>query len=148
MAGAELEAEEVLVRAGQTLAPLIGRHARELGAVDEDPTRRRFIELREQLDEGGLARAVLANDRDDRAGRQGDVDIFEDEPRCAGVREVDVIQPDAFREARRHGNVVVDGHRGGVVLQPGEAPRPVHPDTAQEPDLADGGADVRGQPRA
>ena len=38
--------------------------------------------------------------------------------------------------------------RGGVVLEPGQPPRAVQPDAAQEADLADRRADVRRQPRA
>ena len=38
--------------------------------------------------------------------------------------------------------------RRGVVLEPREPPRAVHPESAQESDLADGGADVGRQPRA
>ena len=37
--------------------------------------------------------------------------------------------------------------RRRVVLEPRQAPRAVHPEAAQEPDLADGGADVRRQAR-
>ena len=41
------------------------------------------------------------------------------------------------------------GHeRRRVVLEPGQAPGAVQPDAAQEADLAHGGADVGGQPRA
>ena len=38
--------------------------------------------------------------------------------------------------------------RRRVVLEPGQAPRAVHPEAAQESDLADGGADVGREPRA
>ena len=54
-------------------------------------------------------------------------------PRCntAGSRQI----------ARRR-------DRGGVILQPREPARAVHPESAQESDLADRGADVGRQPRA
>ena len=68
VAGAELEAEEILKRAGEAVAPLVGAHARELGAVDEDPAAARFVELREQLHQRGLAGPVLADEREPRAG--------------------------------------------------------------------------------
>ena len=70
--GAELEPEEVLERAGQPGPPPVGRHAGQVDAVDEDAAARRLVELGEQLHERGLAGAVLADDRDHRAGRQLD----------------------------------------------------------------------------
>ena len=48
----------------------VGRHARQVDAVDEDAAARRLVELGEQLHERGLAGAVLPHDRDHRAGRQ------------------------------------------------------------------------------
>ena len=52
------------------------------------------------------------------------------------------------RQAIGHRRVAVLVLGGRVVLEPGQAPRAVQPDAAQEADLADRGADVRRQPRA
>ena len=66
----KLEPEEILECARQARPPLVGRHARQRRLVDEDRARRRLVHLGEQLDQRRLAGAVLADDRDDRAGRQ------------------------------------------------------------------------------
>ena len=42
---------------------------------------RRLVEAADQLDERRLAGAVLAHERDDRAGRQAQVDVAQDRPR-------------------------------------------------------------------
>ena len=39
------------------------------------------------------------------------------------------------------------GHRRGIVFEPGQPPRAVHPESAQESNLAHGGANVARQPR-
>ncbi len=40
------------------------------------------------------------------------------------------------------------GHRRGIVFEPGQPPRAVHPEPAQESDLSHGGANVSRQPRS
>ena len=76
--GDELEVDEVLKRSGDPLAPLRQRQEREVGAVDLDDSPRRFVEAAQQFDDRRLAGAVLADDGDRRAGRQGDVDVLQD----------------------------------------------------------------------
>ena len=105
VAGAELEAEEVLERAGQARAPLVGRHARERRVVHEDRAGRRLVQLGEQLDQRRLAGAVLADDGDDRAGGQRQRHVVEHEARRARVGERHVLEADAAA----HGG----GHRHG-----------------------------------
>ena len=50
---------------------------------------------------------------------------------------------------KRPGNrqIALGRHRGGVVFEPGQPPRAVHPESAQESNLAHGGANVARQPR-
>ena len=98
--GAQLEAEEVLVRAGQAVPPLVGGHAGQLGAVDEDPPVGRLVELRQQLHERGLAGAVLADDGHHRAGGQVERHVLEHEPVGARVGERHVLERDAVARAR------------------------------------------------
>ena len=93
----------------------------------------------EQLDQRGLAGAVLADDRDDRAGRQVERHVVEHEPVGAGVAEGHVVEPDAAGEPVRRRAVGAGVRRGGVVLQPHQPARRVEPDAAQEPELTDGG---------
>jgi hypothetical protein len=79
LAGDELEAEEVLERTGEPLAPLGCRHARQRLPFDEDLPRRRFVELAEQLDQCRLAGAVLTDERHHRAGGKRDRHVVEHE---------------------------------------------------------------------
>ena len=65
-----------------------------------------------------------------------------------GVGKRDVLQADAPGQPRRHRQVGVGDEGRRVVFEPGQADRAVHPDTAQEADLADGRADIRRQARA
>ena len=62
---------------------------------------RRLVHLRQQLHERGLAGAVLADDRDDRA-RPADRRFTSSSTSAigAGIRERDVIEADAAREPR------------------------------------------------
>ena len=146
----ELEAEEILERAGQPRPPLVGAACapaacRRRGSRPEVGS---YI-FAEQLDERGLAGAVLADDRDDGAGRQRrptrrrargatcpDTRTTRDRGGCPAA---------ATRGAGRSAAAASDGR---VVLEPREPPGAVHPEAAQESDLADGRADVGGQPRA
>ena len=148
VAGPELEAEEVLERARQPRAPLVRGHAGQLDAVHQDPAGGRLVELGEELHQRRLAGAVLADDGDDRAGGQLEIHIVQHQALGAGIGERDVLEADAVSEPRGHGQVGRCDQRGGVVLEPGEAPGAVHPDAAQKADLADRGADVGGQARA
>ena len=141
---AELEAKEVLKGAGQARRATSSADMRASGcAVDQDLTRRRLVELAEQLHERGLARAVFADDGHHRAGRQLERDVLEHQPLGAGIGERHVLQADArARNCAGHGHVGLGDERRGVVLEPGQPPRAVHPDAAQEANLADRGADV------
>src|SRR5262249_39439517 len=118
--GTQLEPEEVLIRPREPAPPSVRRDAREVDAVDEDAAAGRRVELRQQLDQGRLAGAVLPHDGDDRTGRQGEVDVREDGCAGARVREGDVVEPDALGDALGYGRVGLLGDGGGVVLQPGQ----------------------------
>ena len=62
---------------------------------------RRLVHLRQQLDQRGLARPVLADDRHDRAGGQREIDVVEHETIGPGIGERDVLEADAFGQPRR-----------------------------------------------
>jgi hypothetical protein len=87
VASSELEAEEILERARHARAPLVGGHAGEVGAVDENPAGAGLVQLREQLDQRGLPRSVLADDGDDRAGGQIESHVVQHEAIGTGIRE-------------------------------------------------------------
>ena len=66
-----------------------------------------------------------------------------------GIRERDVVEADAVGRARAGTGRSADAdERRRIVLEPRETPGAVHPDAAQETDLADRGADVSRQPRS
>ena len=70
--------------------------------VDEDRARRRLVHLRQQLDQRRLAGAVLADDRDDRAGRQRQRHVVEHDARSVpGIRERHVLEADAVAQRGR-----------------------------------------------
>ena len=75
----------------------------EVDAVDRDRARRRLVEAAQQLHERRLARAVLADDRDDRSGGELEVDVVEHEAVGAGIAERDVFEADAVVDALGHG---------------------------------------------
>ena len=114
--------------------------------VDQDPAGGGHVHLGEQLDEGRLAGAVLAHHRDHGPRGQSQVDVLEHQP-VAGTRvgEGDAVEADAGLQpgGRRQ---VAGALERRVVLQPGQPSRAVEPDTPQEADLADRGADVPRQP--
>ena len=129
-------------------APFGGGHARERRVINLDRARRRLVHLRQQLHQRRLARAVFADDGDHRAFRQGDGHVVEHEARRAGIGERHAIEADAVPQPRGHGHVRRGVERRRVVFEPREAARAIHPEAAQETDLADGGADVGGEARA
>ena len=148
VAGAEFEAEEILERAGEAIAPLGGGQARERRVVHQDRAGRRLVHLREQLDQRGLAGAVLADDRHHCAGGQGERHIVEHHAGGAWVGERYVLEPDALLQGLGNRQIALRGDGSGIVFQPGQPARAIHPETTQKSDLADGGADVGREPRA
>ena len=84
--------------APQPRTPLAGRDAREWCVVEEDRTRGRLVHLRQQLNQGGLAGAVLSDDRDHRSRGQLHRHIVEHGARGARIGERHVFQPDAVSE--------------------------------------------------
>ena len=148
LAYAELEAKEVLKRAGQTRSPFVSGHSRERRVVDENRARRWLVHLGEQLDQRRLAGAVLTDDGYDRAGGQQHRDLVEDQARRARVGERHLLEADAPTQGRGDGQVSRCDERRGVVFEPREAPRAVHPKPAKESNLADCRADVRRQARS
>jgi hypothetical protein len=65
MARPQLEAKEILKRAGHFASPRLRVDAREWLIVDEYLAGSRLVHLREQFHERALSRAVLADDGND-----------------------------------------------------------------------------------
>ena len=98
MLGAELEAKEVLERSGESCPPGLRGNAREIDAIDTDRPRRGRVEAAQQLDQRRLARAVLADDRDDGARRKLERYVLEHQPIRPRVAKGDTFEADAARE--------------------------------------------------
>ena len=137
VAGAQLEAEEVLERPGQPRSPRRRGDRRQVDAVDRDASRRRPVHPGEQLDHRRLAGTVLADDRR-RPHRPGAATstLVERQPVAAGIAERHVLEADALRQpiGRLRRRLLLQ--RRGVVLQPRQAQRRVEPHAAQEAELA------------
>src|SRR5262249_49504153 len=88
------------------------------------------VEGAAEREERGLSGPVLADDGDDRAGGQLEVDVVEHPARRARIGEGDALQADALGEplGDRRVGALVEG--GGVVLEPSQALRAVEPDAA------------------
>ena len=69
-----LVAHEVLEHRGDARAPLVEVELPQVDAVDLDAARLRVVEAAQQLCEGGLARAVHADDRQRRPGGNDEVE--------------------------------------------------------------------------
>src|SRR5215470_19399195 len=105
MARAELKTEEVLESTRKARAPLVRRDAREIRSVHQDTPARRWIKPAQQLHQGGLAGSVLADNCDDGARLETQIDVFQHQPACAEIGERDTIEPDALRESFGRGHI-------------------------------------------
>jgi hypothetical protein len=121
MAGSELEPEEVLECARQSLPPLVSLHASEIRVIYPNPTGARLVKLGEQLDQRSLTRAVLTDYGNDSAGGQLKAHVVQHESIGSRIGKRDVLELDAPGEARGNGLVGGGDERGSIVLQPGEA---------------------------
>ena len=124
------------------------RLVEERRAVDQDLSAGGLVELAQQLDQRRLAGAVFTDDGDNGSGGKREVDVVQDETVAARVGERQALDADAGTQRIGRRQVCLGDERCRVVLQPGQTPGAVHPDPAQEADLADRGADVGRQPRA
>ncbi len=118
----QFEPVEVLEGAREMGAPLVGRHAREVDAVNGDSPTRRRVHVGEELHERALARAVLADQRDHRTRRQLDVHVGEGLAIGPRVGERHVLEADAVVDPFGHRDFRGAGLARGVVLEPGQAP--------------------------
>ena len=120
----ELEVGVVLERRGGAAAPGPQVEERERGAVDVDGPAGGLVHAGEELDEGGLAGAVVADDAEDRAGGDVQPDVGEDVAVGPGIAERQAVERDAVGEdgGRRRGRSGRSGGRGrgnrGVVAEP------------------------------
>ena len=86
--------EERILRDHADLSPeRPAGHVAHVDAVDEDPPRGRLVEARHERGEGRLPGAGVPDQRDRAAGREGQVDVLQDEP-FRVVAEGDALEPD------------------------------------------------------
>jgi hypothetical protein len=70
-------------------------------AIEQDPAFVRIVEAREQLDERGLAGAVLADQREDLSGPKLEIQPADRPALGAGIAESDVFESEAPGERHR-----------------------------------------------
>ena len=98
----ELEPEEILKRARDARPPEIRRHARSSPPSTKNPPAGRLIQPAQELHQRRLAGAILAHDRDHRAGLEMQVHVIEHEAVGAGIGERHVLEADALFQSLGH----------------------------------------------
>ncbi|GEM_PF-4488977 len=87
-------AQEVLEDGAGMAVPVGGGELAQVDAIHQDTAARGTVEAQQELHQGGLAGAVLADQRDPLAGADGQGDVGEGRRRAAGVGEGDVLDGD------------------------------------------------------
>ncbi|EMA68522.1 GDSL-like lipase/acylhydrolase domain-containing protein [Halorubrum distributum JCM 13916] len=105
--------------------PLRDREVRHVGSVEEAPARGRVVEQPEHVQQRRLPGAAGADDRDELAGPDREVDVVERDDRLAAAARVALVHPSkrdavvvargGVRAARVGARLVSDGRRGRVV---------------------------------
>src|ERR1700678_3724901 len=95
----KFEAEKILERARDVLAPIVNGNPREVHSIYKDTSVVGLIEPRQQLDQRTLARAVLADDRNHRPLLEIEAHIFEHVARGPWICERHMLEADAVNEA-------------------------------------------------
>src|SRR4051794_25325376 len=145
--------DEVLEDGGDAAAPVGEVEVAEVGAVDLDGAAGRVVEAAQEVGEGGLAGAVLPDDGEGGAGRDGQVEAGEDG--WAGavgegeLAEADFVAGQAGGGSGAGGQVAVFGHAVGEAVDDrpgagGGVEPPVEVGDAEDGG-ADGGAGVDGE---
>jgi hypothetical protein len=123
LAGQEPEADEVLVRTGRRRPPAVQVEVPKVHAVDCDRSLVGVVEAAQELDDGRLAGAVVADERHGRARRQDERHTVQRRPLTPVVAERHIVETDAGGQRRRHRpRIVGRGQRRPVVEEPEVAP--------------------------
>src|ERR1700744_3959830 len=64
----------------------------QVDAVEQDLSFGGIVEAGDQLDDGGLALSILADQGDPLANVQGEIEVLQDAPRAAGIGKRDVAK--------------------------------------------------------
>ena len=78
----------------------------QIDAIEQNLAFGRIVEPRDELDDGGLALAVFADERDALAGAEGEVEVAEDAAVGARIGEGDVAEFKAARDRLGRGQSV------------------------------------------
>ena len=96
LAGGHLEAHEVLKDDADLAVEIFEGVLAEIDAVEEDLALGGIVEPSDEFDDGGLALAVFADERDAFAGREGEVEVLQDGALGARIGEGDVAKLEAL----------------------------------------------------
>src|SRR5439155_4339161 len=100
-AHAELILVEILEDDADATAQRLGLPLAQIAAVEQDAAFAGLVEARQKLDEGGLAGAVVPNQRQRAAARNEQVDAAQRPGFAAGILEADVFETHAFFDRGR-----------------------------------------------
>ncbi|MDP9416816.1 MAG: hypothetical protein M3P48_03065 [Actinomycetota bacterium] len=133
---------------GSTLPPAGHVHPAEIELIDQERPAGRAVEPAEELDQRALAGAVLADERDRRAGGEVQVDVLERRLRRAGVAEGDALERDASPHALHRDPLVRHRHlllirRAAHLEEPAQPRRGLVDDAQQLQDRRHLHADLR-----
>ena len=73
----------------------------EVNAIKKNAAFARIVETCDQLDDGGLALAVLADQRDALSGAKGEIEVIENVPVGARISEGDIAELESARHGTR-----------------------------------------------
>ena len=93
----QLQADEVLEHGRDARAPRREIELAKVDAVDLDRARLRIVQPAQQLCERGLARAVLSDDGERRAGGDREIEMLQNRRRPPRVREGDIAEANLAR---------------------------------------------------
>src|SRR5439155_11940343 len=96
--------DEILKDDGGLAAQVLKVVLPQVHPVEQNRSRCGIVEPRQKLDDGRLALAVLANQRNSPARLKPEVEVVEHQPGTAGIREGDVSKLESLPDGprRRH----------------------------------------------
>src|SRR5690606_26458415 len=103
LGGGEAVAHEILEDDADMGMDVVRGHVAEVDAVDADTALVRIVEAGKELDDGGLAGAVLADQRQGLAGGDGEIEAADRPGLGVGVAEADILEAHALADGLREG---------------------------------------------
>ena len=106
LADGHFVAHEILEDDAHLAMQIVERVFAQVDAVEKDLTFGGIVEARDELDDGGFALTVFADECDALAGLDGEVEVFEDAAVGAGIGEGNVAELEAATDRSGRGQGV------------------------------------------